>query len=74
MIASAARPQDDAALFDRIDHPAIGYRTAQPSDPVTAMAQRLANGSLTLAYDDDTGYLPALLKALESRQPESAGQ
>ena len=61
----AARPQDDDALFDEIDHPAIAYRSAPLNDPVTRLAARLSDGSLTMAYDRDTGYLPALLKALD---------
>lgn len=65
LIVHAARPQDDAALFDEIDHPAIAYHTASPTDHVARLAATLSGGSLALPYDDATGYLPALLKALD---------
>ena len=65
LIADAARPQDDNALFDEIDHPAIGYRNSPPTDLVARIASRLSNGSLTLPYDNAAGYLPALLKELD---------
>jgi hypothetical protein len=62
----AARAQNDLDdFFDAVDHPAIGYRTVSPSDPVALLARRLADGSETLTYDDETGYLPALLRALD---------
>jgi len=56
--------QDADEFFDGIDHPAIGYHTVTPTDPVTRLAERLAAGEQVLAYDADTGYLPALLEAL----------
>jgi len=60
----AARPQDDDFL-DVIDHPAIGYRTVAPGDRVAQLASRLAAGAASLEYDTATGYLPALLRALD---------
>jgi len=64
LTAHAARPQDDA-YFEAIDHPAIAYRATMPTDPVATLAARLSDGSVTLPYDQDAGYLPALLKALD---------
>lgn len=64
--ARSARTQtatDD--FFDGIDHPAIGYHSIAPTDRVAQLARRLATGADTLEYDNDTGYLPALLRALD---------
>jgi hypothetical protein len=46
------------------DDTAIRYSTAETSDPVTALNRRLAEGSASLAFDESTGYLRAVLKAL----------
>ncbi|MGD1071558.1 MAG: hypothetical protein ABSB15_15570 [Bryobacteraceae bacterium] len=35
-----------------------------PADPVAALIQKIENGSVQLAFDPATGYLPAVLKAL----------
>jgi hypothetical protein len=59
-----ARRQDDG-YFEAIDHPAIGYGARMPTDPVARLSARLSDGSVTLEYDADTGYLPALLEALD---------
>ena len=46
------------------DDTAIRYSTAETSDPVTALNRRLEDGSASLAFDESTGYLRAVLKAL----------
>ena len=46
------------------DDAAIRYSTADTSDPVTALNRRLEDGSATLTFDDATGYLRSVLKAL----------
>ena len=46
------------------DDAAIRYSTAETSDPVTALNRRLEDGSASLAFDESTGYLRAVLKAL----------
>jgi hypothetical protein len=51
----------DDALFERAP---INYSTATAHDPVARLKQQIKVGKLTLAYDTKTGYLPALLKAL----------
>src|SRR5258706_14694581 len=51
----------DDALFERVP---INYSTAAAHDPVARLKQQIEAGKLTLAYDAKTGYLPALLKAL----------
>src|SRR5579883_1506867 len=43
----------------------IRYLTAQPTDPVAQLKQRLERGESSLSYDSQHGYLPALLKALK---------
>jgi hypothetical protein len=66
--AGGAAPQSSAlgnGFFDALDHPAIGYNTRAPEDPVAQLARKLQNGSVELSYDDDTGYLTALLRALD---------
>jgi len=62
---TASAPQDTDDYIDAIDDPAIGYTTVAPSDPVAQLARRLQTGSATLAYNPQTGYLPALLDALD---------
>jgi hypothetical protein len=46
------------------DHPAIGYSASPVSDPVSALDARLENGSTSLAFDEPSGYLRAVLSAL----------
>jgi hypothetical protein len=48
------------------NHPAIGYATAPVTDPIARLDARLRAGG-TLAFDAETGYLPALLAALDVR-------
>ena len=64
--AGSALPQVPAGdFFEAIDHPAIGYHSVAPSDRVAQLARRIAAGEQTLTRDDQTGYLPALLRALD---------
>jgi hypothetical protein len=44
------------------DHSAIGYSTAAVADPVSAFNARLEDGSASLKYDEDTGYLRSVLE------------
>jgi hypothetical protein len=48
-----------------LDHPAIRYNSTRLTDPVSELARNIEAGKTQLAFDPDTGYLPALLKALE---------
>ncbi len=59
LFASPLRADD--AIYER---PPINYLTAAPQDPVAHLAERIKSGKLKLDYDERTGYLPALLKAL----------
>jgi hypothetical protein len=40
------------------------YKQATPDDAITRLQRRIDDGKVTLAYDPDRGYLPAVLKAL----------
>jgi hypothetical protein len=51
----------DDAPYDR---PPINYSSAELSDPVATLQHKLDAGQLKLTYDAKTGYLPALLRAL----------
>ena len=47
-----------------LDHDAIQYAARPVTDPVAKLQQGLASGEVTLEFDESTGYLPAVLKAL----------
>src|SRR5688500_19052837 len=47
-----------------LDHDAIQYATRPVNDPVAKLQQGMAAGEVTLDFDENTGYLPAVLKAL----------
>jgi len=61
--AAVAAQRRDVFVTSR-DDAAIRYSTAETSDPVTALNRRLEDGSGSLAFDESTGYLRAVLKAL----------
>ena len=48
----------------------INYQTAPVSDPIAVLQQKLADGTATLEWDEEHGYLNAMLKALNV--PESS--
>jgi len=43
----------------------INYLTAEVNDPVAELSRKMEAGEIKLTYDDDHGYLPALLEQLE---------
>ena len=47
------------------EHSAIAYSKSAPTDPVAKLQQAIEAGTATLAYDEDHGYLPAILSALK---------
>jgi hypothetical protein len=47
------------------DHPAIAYSKSTPADAVTQLNRRLADGSVRLTFEPETGYLKSLLTALD---------
>ncbi len=63
-VAVAARAQFADSFIASRDVPAIAYSTAPVSDRVAALNERLRNGSVTLAFDERSGYLKSVLDAL----------
>jgi hypothetical protein len=59
-----AMAQRRDAFVESRDHPAIGYSTAAVANPVSAFNARLEDGSVSLEYDEDTGYLRSVLNGL----------
>lgn len=47
------------------DHDAIQYSLGPVADPISKLQRSLAGGSVTFNFDRSTGYLPAVLKALD---------
>ncbi len=58
------------AAADEYDQPPIEYRHREPANSITELQTLLDRGETKLAYDNQFGYLPALLKALDV-SPES---
>lgn len=52
------------AQFDDLDRPPIDYKTARTENVVGALQKRVRAGQTKLAFADDHGYLPAVLKEL----------
>lgn len=46
------------------DHAAIQYTKTASSDPVARLARQVADGSVRLSFDPETGYLKSALEAL----------
>lgn len=62
-------PAPSQSLYD-FDHGRIGYTTSPVSDPISKIQARIDSGDLKLKFDDEHGYLPALLDEL--RIPRSS--
>jgi hypothetical protein len=69
MAATAAWGQHDAINAENSiipsDHPAIDYPNTPTADPGELLNRKLATGEVKLQYDNEFGYLPSLLKALD---------
>ncbi len=50
---------------DDLDREPINYKTSRPDNAVSKLQQRLDSGKAKLAFADDHGFLPAVLKRLE---------
>jgi hypothetical protein len=48
-----------------LDRPPINYSSAAPTDAATALFEKIKAGKATVEWDDETGYLPSLLKNLD---------
>jgi hypothetical protein len=57
-----------SAQIDSLDREPINYKTAPTDDAITALQQRIDVGKTKLAFVDDHGYLPAVLKELNVPQ------
>ncbi len=53
------------AHADDFDREPINYKTSRPDNAVSKLQARLDAGKAKLAYADDGGYLPAVLKRLD---------
>ncbi len=60
--AVAQRP---GAFGESIKHPAIAYQTTTAATAVSDLAARLEAGTTRLAFEEGTGYLRAVLEALD---------
>ena len=47
------------------EHPSIAYADTAPADPVARLQKAIDAGETSLTFDEDHGYLPALLSALK---------
>jgi hypothetical protein len=63
--AARLAAQRGAAFVVSRDHPAIRYSTAPVTDPVSRLNHRLETGEASLAFEPATGYLRAVLSALD---------
>ncbi|HEY1303018.1 MAG TPA: hypothetical protein VGF24_05690 [Vicinamibacterales bacterium] len=63
LAVSAVAQRRDVFVASR-DEAAIRYSTAETSDAVTALNRHLDEGSLSLTFDNTSGYLLSVLKAL----------
>jgi len=54
-----------ALAVDDFERPPIEYSKATPTNRVYQLGQRIAAGEVTLAFDEERGYLASLLSALD---------
>jgi hypothetical protein len=55
----------ETTFFDGVSHPAIGYGVRPTDDAVARLDRALATGATRLEFDSGSGYLRALLRALD---------
>jgi hypothetical protein len=48
-----------------VDHPAIAYTARESHDPVAELSRKVKSGEVTLRFDENRGYLPAILDELK---------
>jgi hypothetical protein len=61
----AQGPGLETTFFDGTSHPAIGYGLQPADDAVARLDAAVESGQVRLEYDSRSGYLPALLRALD---------
>ena len=64
-LAYAATAQRRDVYVGSRDHPAIGYSTAPVSNAVSDLNARLAAGAESWTFDETSGYLTSVLRALD---------
>ena len=65
VLATAVAAQQAGVFVESRDHGAIQYTSGPEDNRITRLNQRLADGSLTLRFEEGTGYLKSLLEALQ---------
>jgi hypothetical protein len=67
ILCAAARAEDFQGASHKLDYEQapIAYNDQTPTDPVAQLQHRLAKGETNLGFDDEFGYLPALLDELK---------
>ena len=60
-----AYAQFEASFDVAPDDPAIGYTTRPVRDRVEELSRKVAQGKITLHFDERQGYLPSVLEALQ---------
>ncbi len=61
----AAGGQLEASFFDGAMHPSIAYASRPRTDAIARLSAALEAGTLRLQFDERSGYLRSLLKALD---------
>jgi hypothetical protein len=61
----ATRAMSEQLAADEFERAPIEYSRSVPDNPVSRLQTRLDEGGLSLEHQDDLGYLPALLAALD---------
>ena len=64
MLGSGSAVGQTPLPYER-DFPSIGYATTAPEDAVARLQERLQNGDLALEFNQQRGYLDAVLRALQ---------
>ncbi len=64
LVAACVVASPAVAQFDDLDRPPINYKTAQTENVVADLQKRIRAGQAKLAFVDDHGYLPSILKEL----------
>ena len=65
LVKLGAAGQLPDTYFDEGSIPAVAYATQSPQDPIAQLNKKLADGSLMLTSEPNSGYLRAALSALQ---------
>ena len=64
-LTAAGTAQRTDSFSAPFDHPAISYSSAPTTDAIAQLNKKVADGSLKLTFDPETGYLKSVLDALK---------